>query len=276
MSRLVEIGEVPWSRAQMRAHLEEFAEVYARRPIQDNTGGMKAPHMFLAWFVLKVLQPQAIIENGVWLGQGTWLFEQACPQARLYCIDPNLARIRYRSKRAEYFDKDFTELDWSELPPDETLVFFDDHQNAYRRVVAAHWAGLKHLMFEDNYPPGRGDCYSLKKAFAGSGTRMTLGDVQSLKGKLKFGLYQALGATLFEAVAPNAVDAARLRQHLEIYRELPPVFRTARTYWGDAWGDVRYPTPEPMLGSVEAPYQQIFQDEAVHYNWICYAKLRDD
>jgi len=162
MNNIVTIGAVPWSREDLLGTLEEFSSLYRSRPIKDNTGGMKSPHMFCAWFALQTLKPIAIIESGVWLCQGSWFFEKACADAQLYCIDVNLKRIRYKSTRAKYLDRDFASIDWTQLPKDETVLFFDDHQNAYERIKAAKWFGFKHLLFEDNYPAYQGDCYSLK------------------------------------------------------------------------------------------------------------------
>ena len=47
--------------------------------------------------------------------------------------------------------------------------FFDDHQNAYKRLQQCKWFGFRHVVFEDNYPSGQGDSYSLKQAFANAG-----------------------------------------------------------------------------------------------------------
>jgi hypothetical protein len=272
MSNLVSIGEVPWRREDMIASLEEFAALYERRPIRDNKGGMKSPQMFLSWFALRALAPKAIIESGVWLGQGTWFFEQACPDAELHCLDPNLERIQYRSVRATYYDRDFTAIDWTGLPREETAVFFDDHQNGYERLKAAKWAGFRHLIFEDNYAVPHGDCYSLKKAFAHAGF-----SVPAVRGRAR--LARRVRGAIFGKtatpgdVAPNPVDAAYLAANLEAYYEFPPVFKARTTRWGDPWDEARYPTPPPLLTAVESPHHQRFFDEALAYTWICYVRL---
>lgn len=80
--------------------------------------------------MLSRLSPDLIVESGVWKGQGTWLIEQACPQADLICIDLNLSRVEYKSKRAEYFDVDFDLIDFSGRDKTNAICFFDDHQNA--------------------------------------------------------------------------------------------------------------------------------------------------
>ena len=276
MSGLVQIGEPSWSREAMIAGLEEFAELYARRPLSDNTGGMKAPHMFMAWFALRQLRPEVVVESGVYRGQGTWLIDQACPNADLYCIDVDLDRIEVRPERATYFSQDFSSLDWSHLPAQGTVLFFDDHQNAYERVKTVRWFGFQHMIFEDNYPSDVGDCYSLKKAFTGVGFDPGPARPRSLAGKVAQGLASVSGAAGPSAgsVGPNTAHGAYLHQNLSVYCELPPVFKSERTRWGASWTQEAYPTPPPLLTGVEAPHQQVYLDEAMDYTWICYARLR--
>ena len=93
---------------------------------------MKAPHMFALWFMARKLSPDLIVESGVWKGQSTWLLETACPQAKLFSIDLDLRNREYVSQKAVYDNRDFSEQDWSMIT-DRSVVFFDDHQNAYRR-----------------------------------------------------------------------------------------------------------------------------------------------
>lgn len=260
----------------MVCRLEEFASLYDKRPIRDNKGGMRSPHLFLIWYVLQALRPKVIIESGVWLGQGTWFFEQACPEARLYCIDPVLNRIQHRSRRAQYVDRDFSLVDWRRLPKDETVVFFDDHQNAYERLKTAKWFGFKHVVFEDNYPASQGDCYSLKKVFAWSGLKASEAGLRSPKARLYAAVRAMLGraSDSYLEIPPNDVDAKYLEENLDVYQELPPIFKAERTRWGDTWNEVDYPTPEPLLRAVEASYQRRYLDEAADYTWMCYARLK--
>ena len=63
MQNIVSIGTPPWTRSEIIDHLGEFEAVYADRPIKDNQGGMKAPHMFAVWFMAKRLNPDLIVES---------------------------------------------------------------------------------------------------------------------------------------------------------------------------------------------------------------------
>ena len=276
MSTNVTIGDVPWSREDMKGDLQEFSLLYDERPIKDNSGGMLSPHMFSIWFALRALQPKVVIESGVWLGQGTWLFEKACPEAQLYCIEPDLQRVEYRSRRAEYLTADFATIDWSHLPKNETVAFFDDHQNAYERIKTARWFGFKHVIFEDNYPRLHGDCYSLKKVLMHSGFTFHPREPRSIRAKLKQKAQTLLVGTKYDhrEIHPNDIDAMYLRQNVEVYYEFPPIFKAEQTRWGDLWNDENYPTPKPLLNSIDKEYQRKYKDEAVHYTWMCYVKLK--
>ncbi|HEX6764107.1 MAG TPA: hypothetical protein VF103_01490 [Polyangiaceae bacterium] len=245
----------------MRSKLAEFRTVHARRPIADNLGGMRAPHLFATWFMVRALRPTHIVESGVFKGLGTWLLEQAAPTARLFCIEPNPAAIEYRSAHAEYFTRDFAETAW-DLPRATTLIFFDDHQNAFERVRLARKLGFCHLIFEDNYPLGRGDCYSLKRALMGEPPPAP----RTLLDRAR---------RSFERIGNRDQDAvAFLEQALETYCEFPPVMKSATTRWGDAWDDERYPTPEPLLTRAESEAEAVFENDADSYTWICYARIR--
>ena len=235
----VQIGEVGFTTEDLKDKLGEFAELFDKRPISDNHGGMDAPQMFGAWFLIQHLKPECVVERGVWYGQGTWFFEQAAPKAHLVCIEPNQPRVQYVSSKAQYLPHDFELYDWSNIPHSETVCFFDDHQNALERIILASKFGFKHLMFEDNYPRSQGDCTSLKTILENGGK-----------------------------------EADVVREMLEIYYEFPPVVKGENTRWGDPWTDDEYPTKTPLLTERTAEMECFFKGFE-QYTWICYAKLKE-
>ncbi len=266
-AHITQIGLPPWNDKELKAIAFEFSELYKSRPIQNNQGGMKAPHMFAVFSILKALRPEAVIESGVWRGAGTWLIEQAAPEAEIFALDPNLNRLQYRSSRASYSTIDFNLHDWAELP-NSTVVLFDDHQDAFVRMQQSLWHGIRHVIFEDNYPATQGDCYSLKKLFSGAGFK----PAEPSRGLLKR-FSQAFQETNCAAkVLPGTEQQASVKKNIAVYSEFPPVLRTESTRWHDAWSDDKYPTLPAVFKSEEAP-PRVFIDEAQHYTWLAYAEL---
>lgn len=242
MSDPVSLGTPPFSVEEITSHLEEFAQLYQQRPIQDNSGGMEAPQMFPAWLMAKKLQPKYIIESGVWYGQGTWFFEKACPDSSIICIDPYLDNIRYTSPNAQYTKVDFSNINWNstEVIPSKTLCFFDDHQNAVSRLPVAKKYKFTDLMFEDNYPRGRGDCVSLKTVLE--------------EGK---------------------EESSLVKDYLDTYYEFPPVVRGENTRWGDPWCNESYPTYDALLTESNEDFKDYFEGYQ-NYTWICYARMKNE
>lgn len=251
MANELNYGKQLWDFEDVNELLEEFIELYRKRPITNNIGGMLSTHLFWTWYVLKKINPKNIIESGIFKGQGTWCLRHACPEANIFSIDPILEKREYIDENVTYFTEDFGLIDWDKyLEAKDTFIFFDDHQNAYTRLQQMKWMGFFQAMFEDNYPEKRGDCYSLKKIFAGCG----------FEGK--------------NIIAPNIAHANYVKSNIETYTTLPPLFKPEITRWGDKWDNINYPTPNAILDKDKIEKYPIIKEEAGAYTWICYVKLK--
>lgn len=265
---ITEIGKPIWTSSDIINCFDEFVEIYKDRPINDNQGGMKAPHAFATYFMLKTMQPRVIIESGVWRGQGTWLFEQACPNAHIISLDIDFSNLIYKSTKAEYIERDFSYLNINTTDKDQAICFFDDHQNALLRLQQMRWKGLKRAIFEDNYPVPRGDCYSLKKIFANAG--FSPEKRNDLRGKVKDLLSRYLPVNCSQNILGNTTHSAELKKSLKLYYEFPPLFKEPCTRWGDEWCEPSYPTKPAIFDS---SFHHELREEAFHYNWMCYVEL---
>jgi hypothetical protein len=267
---LIEIGKPNWNVSDIINTFDEFVEIYANKPINDNQGGMKAPHAFASYFMLKTMQPKVIIESGVWKGQGTWLFEKACPNARIISLDIDFSNLIYKSSNVEYIEQDFSYLNVNTLEKEQTICFFDDHQNALTRLQQMRWKGLNRAIFEDNYPIPRGDCYSLKKIFSNAGFSPEIR--KDYRGKVKVFLSRFLSINTPKNILQNSTHSAELKNSLRLYYEFPPLFKEDFTRWGDEWSEPNYPTKPAIFDS---SFHHNLREEALHYNWMSYIELND-
>ena len=160
--------------ALFKEELDEFHQLYADRPIANNEGGMKSPHLFATFHTLRKLRPLLIIESGVWKGQGTWLMKKALPEVNILSFDVDFGNLVYKHPEVNYVQNDIKNIPWNKMyednpkiTPENTLLFLDDHQNFIERLVFLKNSPFKHIMFEDNYPSNQGDCLSPKKIKAG-------------------------------------------------------------------------------------------------------------
>ena len=243
-----------WTREKLLEHLDEFNQLYGQRPIKDNSGGMNSSHMFSAWFIVQTLKPKVLIESGVWKGLGTWFFEKASPDTHIISIDPEPRFREYTSVSVDYQTLDFLETDWSAVDKENSLVFFDDHQNSFERLQKCLDLGFKRVIVEDNYPYQQGDCYSPKKILANRNYVIDIAGVRNWH--------------------PNIdTNLEWFKRHVEVYQEMNPIFVDEMTRWGDKWNPVVYPTPKPLLGDHERAEYTTFFEERFDYTWICYLEI---
>ena len=244
-----------WKREDLYNSLDEFNELYKIRPIKDNHGGMTSSHMLSVWFIIKQIKPKYLIESGVWKGLGTWFFEKASPETKIISIDPVPQYREYTSPNVTYQTEDFLDTDWSHLPKEDTLIFFDDHQNFIKRMKHAYSLGFKKMIDEDNYPSIQGDCYSPKKVLANE----------------NFVIDKPGSKTWYKV---NPLDVEFFKNNVDVYQEMPPIYKPEKTRWNDDWSGKHYSTPEPLVDINNKEKYPLFFEEAQGYTWICYIELK--
>ncbi|MEN9205657.1 MAG: hypothetical protein Q6K70_07610 [Thermostichales cyanobacterium DRC_bins_46] len=129
-------------------------QIYQRRPFVNSGGMMFATALAYATFLQRV-QPNLVIESGIWRGFSTWWIEQLFPDTQLICLDPvlmmplDLGQI-YRSPRAAYSTHDFSCITLPEISREQSCAIFDDHQNALPRLEQAWNLGIPSVLYDDN------------------------------------------------------------------------------------------------------------------------------
>ena len=119
---------------ELKKNFFQFLEIYKERPINNNISGIRIEHAFALFTILQKIKPSYVIESGEYKGMSTWIIEKALPNSKIFCIEPNLDKIKYFSKNAKYFQEDITLINWENLEKKETLVFFDDHVCLSKRI----------------------------------------------------------------------------------------------------------------------------------------------
>ncbi len=267
---------------EIKKEIPNFYELYKKSPFKQNLGGMGASHMFACYFLLKKLNPSIVIELGVWKGGSTWLIENTLPNAKIISLDPNLKKQRYISKNAKYIKKDFGLLNWDKIPKEKTLIIFDDHQNALKRVKQAKKFGFKHLIFDDNNPPSYrignalGDFYSIKKILAESGHFPNM-NFKTKISKTLWALKYTRSLTMlkqtvkdFKDIPANKKDREYLLNLLDIYYEFPPLFsKDYKLKSIEKWF-----RKKPLLShSKKIDFPEFYKSRQT-YNGLCYLKLK--
>lgn len=197
-----------------------FAHIYRNRPYAENHGGSRFDNSFTIWTLLRQIQPEFVIESGVYKGHSTWLIRTSLPNARIVSIDRNCPQWRDPSHKTVYFCGDtfidFGLVEWHKyVKPESTLLYFDDHQSSFKRVFQAVPFGFSKIFFEDNYDVAQGDHQSVRRIiFKEDSDGYYKDNFNSLSSPLTDTTHELLRRAFLSVTS---------------YCEFPPVFSTSLT-----------------------------------------------
>lgn len=146
------VTDVAPQKFDFRAEVENFLEIYRQREHHDNAGGSGFHNSFWIFLTVRALNPELIIESGVWKGHTTKLLSQACPNATIHGFDIDLSKVEYKGGRAQFHQQDWSTFDLGKVNPEKSVAFFDCHVNHARRINECGARGFKHVLFDDDPP----------------------------------------------------------------------------------------------------------------------------
>lgn len=254
---------------------------------------MQLNHSYACFCLLKLLSPSVIIESGVWKGASTWLLQAILPNAQIFCLDPVLSNLQYQSSNAIYSTSDFLDYDWSSVSTLDSLCIFDDHQSALHRCLHMKWWGFKHALFEDNYPSGEGDFYSISQVIAGTGhtqIQLSVGEYRNLP--LHSRLMRWLEQLVLEKLLlrrfysaqsivrrENHVDVIGFRHNVETCIQFPCLLRRTDLYAPYSSCDQpslysSYLTIKRTLDEYLSSHPELMTPESLYFNNITFLSLK--
>jgi hypothetical protein len=216
----------------MLGEMDQFIRVYDRRPVEITQGGTNLFHAFAQWCIVRTLRPKFIVESGVFHGWGTWLLRQAAPNATIVIISPvcpdKMGGKHYLDPTATNLCGkrfvDFSKVCWDclGLNKRDTLIYFDDHQSGYRRLLEAEQHGFQHVMYDDGYP-WPGDNYALKQTCDRDGALLQINGDDAGSNRFTYAdNFNQLRLTINSTHKQCMYDD--MQRRLDVYREFPPLW----------------------------------------------------
>lgn len=151
-SPVLERASLPSGRDWLREVVEDLWSATAKLPVKDaSRGGSWFHNLFWLYVFGRAVDPEFVVESGVFKGQSLAMLRQAAPSAEMHAFDLSFANLLERLPGVTYH-----ESDWSEVPLSasgrRSLAYFDCHVDHGRRIREAHERGFRTLLFDDAPP----------------------------------------------------------------------------------------------------------------------------
>ena len=129
-----------------------FYELYKSKPNKGLTGSAGFNSLLSLFSFTQHIQPDLIVESGVFIGQSTWCLRNAAPDATIESFDIDLSHLQYVNSSVHFHEHDWSEFQLPGFEPDKAICFLDDHVDQVRRLLECYERGFKYVCFDDNTP----------------------------------------------------------------------------------------------------------------------------
>ena len=146
----LELSNLKYNKSEVEGYLDEFDYVFGKSPIKEHESGFGYNEGVFFYTLLKIINPEIVIESGVMKGFTTYLIDAATHNdCKIYSYDINFENNMFNSKKATYINTDITNKIPS-IKNKKTVALWDDHTSQMDRLKFSQEYNIQYNFFDDD------------------------------------------------------------------------------------------------------------------------------
>ena len=146
----LELSNLKYDKSKVGGYLDEFDYVFNKSPIKEHESGFGYNEGVFFYTLLKIINPEIVIESGVMKGFTTYLIDTATDDnCKIYSYDINFENNMFNSKKATYINTDITNKIPS-IKNKKTVALWDDHTSQMDRLKFSQEYNIQYNFFDDD------------------------------------------------------------------------------------------------------------------------------
>ena len=146
----LELSNLKYNRSKVEGYLDEFNYIFTQSPIKEHESGFGYNEGVFFYTLLKIINPEIVIESGVMKGFTTYLIDNAThDNCKIYSYDINFENNMFNSKKATYINTDITNKIPS-IKNKKTVALWDDHTSQMDRLKFSQKYNIQYNFFDDD------------------------------------------------------------------------------------------------------------------------------
>ena len=146
----LELSNLKYNKSEVEGYLDEFDYVFGKSPIKEHESGFGYNEGVFFYTLLKIINPEIVIESGVMKGFTTYLIDAATHNdCKIFSYDINFENNMFNSKKATYINTDITNKIPS-IKNKKTVALWDDHTSQMDRLKFSQKYNIQYNFFDDD------------------------------------------------------------------------------------------------------------------------------
>ena len=143
-------SNIKYDKQKILEYISDFDYVFSKSPVKEHESGFGYNEGVFFFIVLKIINPQIVIESGIMKGFTTYLIDAATDDnCKIFCYDINFANKIFHSSKAKYINADIT----NNIPAVENkkvVALWDDHTSQLDRLKFSQDHNIEYNFFDDD------------------------------------------------------------------------------------------------------------------------------
>lgn len=143
-------SKLKYNKKQLTKYVEEFEIVFMQSPVKEHESGFGYNEGVFFYTILRIINPELVIESGVMKGFTTYLIDAATnDNCKIFSYDINFENKVFSSKKAQYNNFDIS----NKVPlvkNKRAVALWDDHTSQLDRLKFSQEHNIEFNFFDDD------------------------------------------------------------------------------------------------------------------------------
>ena len=143
-------SNIKYDKQKILEYISDFDYVFSKSPVKEHESGFGYNEAVFFFIILKIINPQIVIESGIMKGFTTYLIDAATnDNCKLFCYDINFSNKIFNSPKAKYINGDIT----NNIPTignKKVVALWDDHTSQLDRLQFSQDHNIEYNFFDDD------------------------------------------------------------------------------------------------------------------------------
>jgi len=143
-------SKLKYSKKKLVKYVEEFELVFMESPVKEHESGFGYNEGVFFYSILRIINPELVIESGVMKGFTTYLIDSATNNdCKIFSYDINFDNKVFNSKKAQYINSDISK----KIPlikNKKVVALWDDHTSQLDRLKFSQEHNIEFNFFDDD------------------------------------------------------------------------------------------------------------------------------